>query len=66
MDAGQGDGHWSNLNSFLTAPEWVEKLYLGMVLQQAESEGKQTIFFEFMIQIYVVYSINLQVTLSLR
>ncbi len=36
-DAGQG--HWFNLNSFLTAPEWVGKLYLGMVLQQAEAEG---------------------------
>ncbi|KZP34624.1 Josephin-domain-containing protein [Athelia psychrophila] len=34
-----GDGHWYNLNSFLAAPEWVSKLYLGMVLQQAESEG---------------------------
>ncbi|RXW24964.1 hypothetical protein EST38_g868 [Candolleomyces aberdarensis] len=34
-----GDGHWFNLNSFLTVPEWVGKLYLGMVLQQAETEG---------------------------
>jgi Ataxin-3 len=39
MDADPGDGHWFNLNSFLSAPEWVGKLYLGMVLQQAESEG---------------------------
>ncbi|KAG5724194.1 Ataxin-3 [Termitomyces sp. T112] len=34
-----GNGHWFNLNSFLPQPEWVGKLYLGMVLQQAESEG---------------------------
>ncbi|KAJ7924836.1 Josephin-domain-containing protein [Mycena leptocephala] len=30
--------HWFNLNSF-SKPEWVSKLYLGMVLQQAESDG---------------------------
>lgn len=38
----QGDAsrsHWFNLNSCLPAPEWVSKLYLGMVLQQAETEG---------------------------
>ncbi|THU95668.1 Josephin-domain-containing protein [Dendrothele bispora CBS 962.96] len=34
-----GFGHWYNLNSFLPRPEWVGKLYLGMVLHQAESEG---------------------------
>ncbi|KAI0793181.1 Josephin-domain-containing protein [Abortiporus biennis] len=34
-----GEGHWFNLNSSLPAPERVGKLYLGMVLQQAESEG---------------------------
>lgn len=34
-----GDGHWFNLNSFLPEPEWVSKTYLGMVLQQAETEG---------------------------
>ncbi|TFY74666.1 hypothetical protein EWM64_g9346, partial [Hericium alpestre] len=39
MDADDGNGHWFNLNSFLDGPEWVSKLYLGMVLQQAESEG---------------------------
>lgn len=39
-----GDGHWFNLNSFLPAPEWVGKLYLGMVLQQAESEGAPNMF----------------------
>lgn len=33
------NGHWFNLNSFLPAPEWVSKLYLGMVLSQAENEG---------------------------
>lgn len=39
LDDDLGDGHWFNLNSFLPAPEWVGKLYLGMVLQQAETEG---------------------------
>jgi hypothetical protein len=33
------NGHWFNLNSFLSEPEWVGKLYLGMVLSQAEDEG---------------------------
>ncbi|GJJ06438.1 hypothetical protein Clacol_000630 [Clathrus columnatus] len=32
-------GHWFSLNSFLQAPEWVGKLYLGMMLSQAEDEG---------------------------
>ncbi|KAL0955934.1 hypothetical protein HGRIS_002122 [Hohenbuehelia grisea] len=39
LDADPGDGHWFNLNSFLPQPEWVGKLYLGMVLQQAEADG---------------------------
>jgi len=39
IDNDAGKGHWFNLNSFLSAPEWVGKLYLGMVLQQAETEG---------------------------
>jgi ataxin-3 len=39
LDLDPGDGHWFNLNSFLPAPEWVGKLYLGMVLQQAEADG---------------------------
>lgn len=39
IDNDIGKGHWFNLNSFLSAPEWVGKLYLGMVLQQAETEG---------------------------
>ncbi|KAJ6593923.1 Josephin-domain-containing protein [Mycena capillaripes] len=30
--------HWFNLNSF-SKPEWISKLYLGMVLQQAEADG---------------------------
>ncbi|KAF5385834.1 hypothetical protein D9615_002249 [Tricholomella constricta] len=34
-----GNGHWFNLNSVFDEPEWVGKLYLGMVLQQAEAEG---------------------------
>ncbi|THH17732.1 hypothetical protein EW146_g3149 [Bondarzewia mesenterica] len=38
-EPGQNNGHWFNLNSFLEKPEWVSKTYLGMVLQQAESEG---------------------------
>jgi len=39
VDMDEGNGHWFNLNSFLPAPEWVGKLYLGMVLQQSEDEG---------------------------
>ncbi|OJT05777.1 Ataxin-3 [Trametes pubescens] len=39
LDADPGDGHWFNLNSFLTKPERISKLYLGMFLQQAETEG---------------------------
>lgn len=38
-EADTGNGHWFNLNSFLPKPERVGKLYLGMVLQQAETEG---------------------------
>ncbi|KAF8630664.1 hypothetical protein AX15_002812 [Amanita polypyramis BW_CC] len=38
-DRDPGDGHWFNLNSFLNSPEWVGKLYLGMVLEQAEADG---------------------------
>ncbi|KAL0575746.1 hypothetical protein V5O48_006233 [Marasmius crinis-equi] len=33
------DGHWFDLNSLLAAPKWVGRLYLGMVLQQAEADG---------------------------
>lgn len=33
------DGHWFNLNSLLPRPEWVSRTYLGMALQQAETEG---------------------------
>ncbi|RDB25080.1 Ataxin-3 [Hypsizygus marmoreus] len=39
IDHDPGEGHWFNLNSSLPAPEWVSKLYLGMFLQQAETEG---------------------------
>ncbi|KAG9221109.1 hypothetical protein CCMSSC00406_0005452 [Pleurotus cornucopiae] len=39
IDLDTGEGHWFNLNSFLPAPEWVGKLYLGMLLQQAEADG---------------------------
>lgn len=33
--------HWFNLNSFLDGPEWIGKLYLGMMLKQAEEEGEE-------------------------
>ncbi|KAJ8076493.1 hypothetical protein PM082_000916 [Marasmius tenuissimus] len=33
------NGHWFDLNSLLPAPKWVGRLYLGMVLQQAEADG---------------------------
>lgn len=39
VDNDPGHGHWFNLNSFLKSPEWVGKLYLSMVLEQAEQEG---------------------------
>ncbi|KAH9012134.1 hypothetical protein EDB84DRAFT_1680775, partial [Lactarius hengduanensis] len=38
----EGAGYWFNLNSFLDRPEWIGETYLGMVLQQAEAEGKTT------------------------
>ncbi|KAJ8475035.1 hypothetical protein ONZ45_g15743 [Pleurotus djamor] len=38
-DEDPGEGHWFNLNSFLPSPEWVGKLYLGLLLQQAEADG---------------------------
>lgn len=39
VDRDPGHGHWFNLNSFLKSPEWVGRVYLGMVLEQAEQEG---------------------------
>lgn len=42
----QGIGHWFNLNSFLKEPEWVSKTYLGIMLQQAETEGSRYAFGE--------------------
>lgn len=39
IEADPGGGHWFDLNSFLPEPQWVGKMYLGMVLQQAETEG---------------------------
>ncbi|KAF8658253.1 hypothetical protein AX16_002029 [Volvariella volvacea WC 439] len=39
LELDNGDGHWFNLNSFLPGPEWVGKLYLGMLLQEAENQG---------------------------
>ncbi|EGO25284.1 hypothetical protein SERLADRAFT_414930 [Serpula lacrymans var. lacrymans S7.9] len=34
-----GNGHWFNLNSFESSPQWVGRLYLDVFLQQAESDG---------------------------
>lgn len=34
-----GQGHWFNLNSSFSAPKWVSRTYLGMFLQQCETEG---------------------------
>lgn len=31
--------HWFNLNSFLERPEWIGRIYLNMMLKQAEEEG---------------------------
>jgi Ataxin-3 len=39
-----GDGHWFNLNSFEPQPKWIGKLYLDLVLQQAEAEGWLILF----------------------
>lgn len=36
----EGAGYWFNLNSSLDRPEWIGETYLGIVLQQAEAEGK--------------------------
>jgi ataxin-3 len=40
IEADEGNGLWFNLNSSLPAPEWLSKTYLGMVISQAEAEGK--------------------------
>jgi len=40
IDADEGNGLWFNLNSSLPRPEWLSKTYLGMVISQAEAEGK--------------------------
>ena len=42
IEVDEGNGLWFNLNSFLPSPEWLSKTYLGMVIQQAEAEGKHT------------------------
>ncbi|KAG6857689.1 hypothetical protein H0H87_004105 [Tephrocybe sp. NHM501043] len=34
-----GGGHWFNLDSLVPEPEWVGKLHLGMLLQEAEAQG---------------------------
>ena len=39
LSADPGIGHWFNLNSCVDKVEWVSRTYLGMVLQQAEAEG---------------------------
>ncbi|KAH0827881.1 Josephin-domain-containing protein [Lanmaoa asiatica] len=33
------NGHWFNLDSAKSSPQWVSKTYLGMFLQQAEQDG---------------------------
>lgn len=40
LEADPGYGHWFNLDSCIPKPERVGKLYLGMVLHQAETEGE--------------------------
>ena len=35
-----GEGHWFNLDSTISEPKWIGRTYLGMVIQQAEEEGK--------------------------
>jgi len=40
-----GIGHWFNLNSCIPAVEWISRTYLGMVLQQAEAEGLDVVYF---------------------
>ncbi|KAL1736026.1 Josephin-domain-containing protein [Schizophyllum commune] len=39
LTVGSTSGHWFDLNSFNESPQWVSKLYLGMFIQQAETEG---------------------------
>ncbi|KAL1741267.1 Josephin-domain-containing protein [Schizophyllum fasciatum] len=39
LTLGSTSGHWFDLNSFNETPQWVSKLYLGMFIQQAETEG---------------------------
>lgn len=34
------NGHWFNLDSTKSSPQWISKTYLGMFLQQAEQEGQ--------------------------
>ena len=36
--------HWFNLNSFLNEPEWIGRIYLNMMLKQAEEEGLSDLF----------------------
>ena len=33
------NGHWFDLDSSKSSPQWISKTYLGMFLQQAEQEG---------------------------
>ncbi|KAH7914112.1 Josephin-domain-containing protein [Hygrophoropsis aurantiaca] len=53
---GNGDGHWFNLNSSESSPQWISKLYLDMFLQHAESDGYS---------VFVVIPIDLEVPLQL-
>ena len=43
LTVGSTSGHWFDLNSFNESPQWVSKLYLGMFIQQAETEGARHI-----------------------
>ncbi|KAG8213948.1 Josephin-domain-containing protein [Butyriboletus roseoflavus] len=36
------NGHWFNLDSSKSSPQWISKTYLGMFLQQAEQDGYST------------------------
>ena len=38
----EGNSHWFNLDSCKPSPQWVSKTYLGMFLQQAETDGQST------------------------
>jgi hypothetical protein len=55
--------HWFNLNSFLHDPEWIGRIYLNMMLTQAEEEGTCPRPF---IDVIFTYLFSLDRLLSLR